>query len=1107
VAGTVGFAGVCHPETPGLDKEEVPGLVYRGRGRLRVSSNAEMAAETGSLPTLTQNHILRVANATCGVLGAAAGGGSIGSGFIGLASATMVCEADETVFVQTSYDLDVAPEGLGSGFIETECRADTASVQPTPSLTITSPSQGHTSTTASILVGHIFAVANATQGHTLSQAGFGDRSQNVANAQMICSVAAPRMTKRVLMGNPSMGHTTTTVSLQRLYSMGAANATQGHVATASGVTGSKITPVAAIQGHTATPTTVPYLSRTFPHASTDGMIVTAPTLTQNVVDPETGVTAASIFGTGISTTSEGAIPIGSTGTHPNTTAVAIRFKGKRTSTLTSAKVSLRGSGGNSLGQPLLEARILRDDSTSAHKPVDSQRTGVTTVGNRVTYTGTSAHVGSVGDLVSADNTLGRFTFVWSSGAPSLVRNVLYHFELRNVHSDPGNNWTSLDTLFMSPAQSPSQPIALDTDMAVLQRSTGGTWSAQSQHTPIFSLGYADGRSQGQSYLWSPATSDESVTGPNFRVRERFVPTQNLRIHKMAVRAGRWSGSQPLQIRLIRESNGATLASAAGDSGYFPAIDQASTDPRTSHRWYTHSFVSSFTVTAGVTASLDLQTTANAEYRVTFLRQDGSMPASAAFYHGDGQYTTNAGVTWLDASGQSTSPGPTGVIPGDMQFYLGLGSAAPRPVCSADSFGSATGGFVIGNTRTVSARELIVNDLNPSGTHSATTNFPTGVNPLVINHANSATNCAVVMSTAGQTIAVSAKASTGSFTYVARDIYGQRSSARVSIQAQSSAAAPPATGKKPIYVDVFNGAGLSSTLKTAYNVIDANWTSILAVDANFDGLWDGATSDWLGGRGMQRADGLPTNSYVMIDWESTQNNVYFQSWDRGVGGIMRPTSPDDALGQDIAEREGIEAINDARNRRPNVRWAFYNMPTAISPQHFQSVSNSHTLWTTQYQRMSVNFLSRCHAMMPRCYVTAVKNNSMNYQTTLFTNISPWGISEAGLAHMHGNIAVHMHRCADKVEDAGFPRPECIPVCSVTYFGSGLGSLHNTAVTDNNWIYQWIYSVCNTQGPRGDKADGVYMWIGGFPKINTEAQIKAIYQAVNGLPYDPSMPRPS
>jgi hypothetical protein len=364
-----------------------------------------------------------------------------------------------------------------------------------------------------------------------------------------------------------------------------------------------------------------------------------------------------------------------------------------------------------------------------------------------------------------------------------------------------------------------------------------------------------------------------------------------------------------------------------------------------------------------------------------------------------------------------------------------------------------------------------------------------------------------MNTAAQTIAVSSKASTASFTYVARDIYGQRSSARVSIQAQSSAAAPPATGKKPIYVDVFNGTGLSSTLKTAYNVIDANWTSVLAVDANQDGLWDGATADWLGGRGMQRADGLPANSYVMIDWETTSNNVYFQSWDRGVGGIMRPTSPDDALGQDIAEREGIEAINDARNRRPNVRWAFYNMPTAISPQHFQSVSNSHTLWTTQYQRMSADFLSRCHAMMPRCYVTAVKNNSMNYQTTLFTNISPWGISEAGLAHMHGNIAVHMHRCADKVEDAGFQRPQCIPVCSVTYFGSGLGSLHNTAVTDNNWIYQWIYSVCNTQGPRGDKADGVYMWIGGFPKINTEAQIKAIYQAVNGLPYDPSMPRPT
>jgi hypothetical protein len=1099
VAGTVGFAGVCHPETPGVDQELVPGLSYVGRGRLRVGSNAEMAGQTGGLPTLIQSHVLDVANATCGLLGAAPGGGSVGSGFIGLASATMVAEADETVFVRTEYDIDTG-FGLDDNVPEMGHECSSPDVQPTPTLRAANAQAVAESSLASALVGHIFAVANATQGYTAGMSGFG-RVQNVTSAQMICAVVATNMRKRVLAANPVFNPDSSTGDGRRLFVTAGANASMGHVATASGVTDNFVNTVPATQGHTATPSKPVILNRTFPHASEDGMIVTAPTMTQNVVDPDTGVTAASIFGTGISTTSEGAIAIGNTGTHPNTPAVAIRFKAKRTAAISSAKVSLRGSGGNSFGQPLLEARILKDDGTALHKPVDSQRSGVTTNGNQVTYTGTSAHVGSVSDLVSADNTLGRFTFVWTSGAPSVVRNVLYHLELRNVHAAPGNNWTSLDTLVMSPAQDPSQPIASDTDMAVLQRSTGGVWSAQSQNTPIFSISYADGRAQGQAYLWVPEAGQRGVQGPSVRVRQRFVPGENLRVHKFATRAGRWTGSQPLQIRLIRESNGSVYASAAADFGYFPAIDQAASDTRQSHRWYAHSFASSFTVSAGVTASLELQTTANAEYRVGYLKQDGAFPLSAAFFQGDGQYTGDGGTTWINSTAQSGS-----TIPGDTQFYLGLGSAAQRPVCSADSFGSASDGFVIGNTRTVSARELILNDTNPSGTHSATTNFPTGVNPLQLHLANSATNCAVTLSTAAQTIAVSSKASSVGFTYVAKDLYNQKSSARVTIVTRPSVASTGFT-KKPIYVDVFNGAGLSSTLKTAYNVIDANWTSILAVDANFDGLWDGPTTDWLGARGMERADGLPTNSYVMIDWESTQNNVYFQSWDRGVGGIMRPTSPDDALGQDIAEREGIEAINDARNRRPNVRWAFYNMPTAISPQHFQSVSNSHTLWTTQYQRMSVNFLSRCHAMMPRCYVTAVKNNSMNYQTTLFTNISPWGISEAGLAHMHGNIAVHMHRCADKVEDAGFPRPECIPVCSVTYFGSGLGSLHNTAVTDNNWIYQWIYSVCNTQGPRGDKADGVYMWIGGFPKINTEAQIKAIYQAVNGLPYDPSMPRPS
>jgi hypothetical protein len=782
---TVGFAGVSSPETPGLDYEPVPGLVYRGQGRLRVSSNAEMAWQTGNLPTLVQQHTLGVANATCGVLGAAAGGGSIGSGFIGLASATMVCEADETVFVQTSYDLEVGAEPPGPEPEPSEPEGDflmghessSPRVGPTPDLIVNSPQGVCEPSTPIIRVGHIFAAVNATQGFTAANSGFGI-VVNPINATLGVVGLEATVRKRIVVAAPIFGSNSSTTDGRRLFITAGANATMGHVATATGVSDNFVNSVPATQGHTATPGDATILHRTFPEASEDGMIVTAPTMTQNVVDQETGVTAASIFGTGISTTSEGAIPIGSTGTHPNTTAVAIRFKGKRTSTLTSARVSLRGSGGNSLGQPLLEARILRDDNTSLHKPVDSQRTAVTTNGNQVTYTGTSAHVGSVSDLVSADTTLGRFTFVWSSGAPSLVRNVLYHLELRNVHSDPDANYTSLDTLFMDPVQSPAQPIALDTDMEVLQRNTSGVWSAQSQHSPIFSLGYADGRGQGQAYLWSPQSSESGISGTSQKVRQRFVANRDLRVHKIAARAARWSGTQPLQIRLIRESNGAVLASAAGDSGYFPLMDQAGTDRRTSHRWYAHSFASSFSVTAGVTASLELVTTAAAEYRATFLRESGEFPASAAFYQGVGQVLTD-GVTWIDASGQASVPRNGVVQAGDMMFYLGLGSAAQRPRCSADSF---TTGFTVGQTTVVSARQLILNDTNPSGTHSATTNFPTGVNPLVINHANSATNCALVVSTANQTISISAKNSVCSFTYVARDIYGQRSSARVTINA-------------------------------------------------------------------------------------------------------------------------------------------------------------------------------------------------------------------------------------------------------------------------------------------------------------------------------------
>jgi hypothetical protein len=452
----------------------------------------------------------------------------------------------------------------------------------------------------------------------------------------------------------------------------------------------------------------------------------------------------------------------------------------------------------------------------------------------------------VSDLVSADNTLGRFTFVWTSGAPSLVRNVLYHLELRNAHAAPDANYTSLDTLVMSPGQSPTQPIVSDTDSEVLQRTTGGVWSAQSQNSPIFSLGYADGRGQGQAYLWTPQASETPISGTLQRVRQRFVPTQNLRVHKLAARAGRWSGTQPLQIRLIRESNGAVLASAAADSGYFPLMDQASTDRRESHRWYAQSFASSFSVSAGVTASLELQTTAAAEYRATFLRESGEFPASAAFYQGVGQFTTD-GVNWFDASGQTSLPRNGVVQPGDTMFYLGLGSAAQRPHCSADSFS----GLTIGQTTVVSARQLILNDTNPSGTHSATTNFPTGVNPLQLFLVNSASNCAVVLSTANQTISISAKASTGAFTYVARDIYNQKSSARVT----------------------FNAVSATSTPSSLVNWYGVPWFGVALADARV------TTS-----RNWQRFRAYHTGNIVSVRWWSTLYND--GNYSSGSGGEIR-----------------------------------------------------------------------------------------------------------------------------------------------------------------------------------------------------------------------------
>jgi hypothetical protein len=284
----------------------------------------------------------------------------------------------------------------------------------------------------------------------------------------------------------------------------------------------------------------------------------------------------------------------------------------------------------------------------------------------VEYEGSANHVGSVSDVATAAN--GRVKFVWSSGKPTLSRNLLYHLEVRNVDLSANEHYASLNTLFVSPATTPTQPTIPDDDLGLLTRNSLGQWSAQSQHTPAFGITYSDGREQGQGYVNARLDTMTPVTGPLLKARQRFVPNKALGVKTIGIRAGRWTGSAPLTVRIKRESDNSTRASGAISPATFPLIvNQA--DSRAEHAWGTVTFTSAIHVSAGVTASVELETTANAEYRVYCLDPaETTLPASAEFWQGGAQGTTD-GATWNTILHAAN----------DMQFYFVLGSAAGAPI--------------------------------------------------------------------------------------------------------------------------------------------------------------------------------------------------------------------------------------------------------------------------------------------------------------------------------------------------------------------------------------------------------------------------------------------
>jgi len=259
--------------------------------------------------------------------------------------------------------------------------------------------------------------------------------------------------------------------------------------------------------------------------------------------------------------------------------------------------------------------------------------------------------------------------IFPAPQPHLQAAGLYHLVFANAHSDPLNNFVSLNHLWLdvSSKMVPRQPTVSDVDLYTLVQENGRVWNDQRfiNDTPVFELTYADGVAQGYGYIevWSEGPISP-ISGVN-QTRETFtVSGPDRAVSAVSLRAARIRGSDPLTIRLE------TAANTLIEEGTIPAssfpLGPLGPEGTRPHVWVRFAFTKPRTLRSGQSYNLVQSGPATSVYEAFPLRkaaEDGFAPAS---YFADGHAQQNNGRGWVDWIPHSWG---TKRPDGDLQFYF------------------------------------------------------------------------------------------------------------------------------------------------------------------------------------------------------------------------------------------------------------------------------------------------------------------------------------------------------------------------------------------------------------------------------------------------------
>lgn len=236
--------------------------------------------------------------------------------------------------------------------------------------------------------------------------------------------------------------------------------------------------------------------------------------------------------------------------------------------------------------------------------------------------------------------------------PTLVQGTIYHLVFINPAIDSIDNYVSIDDLYNKAGTPSIQPGRSDVDLAVLFTDVSRPWSVDYFHTPILSLNFADGTSQGQGYIDTLLNSSPAVIGGRSEAREVFTVTgSNKVISKVSVRLRKLGSPGDLTV-LLNTQDGSVI-----ERGEISAATVNAT-----YTWVTYTFHTNPSLIAGLSYELVLTAPPGNSYQICLLEKGVPYGFNSPTIFGDGHLETNTGSGWVDFQGRPDF---------DMQFFFTL----------------------------------------------------------------------------------------------------------------------------------------------------------------------------------------------------------------------------------------------------------------------------------------------------------------------------------------------------------------------------------------------------------------------------------------------------